>query len=66
MTVSPTVLVCLATAVLLSLIVALMAVSLTRWDGASLPTALARGGIAFGGTLTLCCVVLAVLISSTR
>ncbi|MGY1498656.1 hypothetical protein ACW4TU_19020 [Streptomyces sp. QTS52] len=54
----------LLTAVLLALLAAVTAALLARWDGASLPAALTRGGIAFGGTLTLLTALLA-LVAST-
>ncbi|WP_406514538.1 hypothetical protein OG851_43095 (plasmid) [Streptomyces sp. NBC_00161] len=56
----------LAASILFSMIVSGLAIALVRWDGGTLPAALSRGGVAFGGTLTLCCVVIAILVGITR
>ncbi|WP_330309781.1 MULTISPECIES: hypothetical protein [unclassified Streptomyces] len=49
----------LLAAVLLALLTAVVAALLARWDGVSLPAALLRAGVAFGGTLTLVTALLA-------
>ncbi|MDX2546099.1 hypothetical protein ACOT81_27100 [Streptomyces sp. WI04-05B] len=49
----------LVAVVLLALLVAVAAAVLARWDGASVPSTLARAGVAFGGTLTLLTALLA-------
>jgi hypothetical protein len=51
-------------AVLLALLTAVGAGLLARWDGASLPAALLRAGMAFGGALTLLTALLALGISA--
>lgn len=51
----------LGMAILISALVGVAAVALARWNGAAIPAALIQGGIAFAGSLTLCCVVLALL-----
>ncbi|WP_405931955.1 hypothetical protein [Streptomyces sp. NBC_00827] len=65
MTTSPTHLalltLALLAAVLLALLAAVAAGLLVRWDGGSLPAALLRAGIAFGGTLTLLTAVVALV-----
>ncbi|MFD9268669.1 hypothetical protein ACFWB1_03925 [Streptomyces goshikiensis] len=68
MIISPAILLlfALAASFLLSMIIGGVATALVRWDGASLPTALTRGGVAFGGTLTLCCAVIAILLGTGR
>ncbi|MER5450605.1 hypothetical protein ABT052_39530 [Streptomyces sp. NPDC002766] len=48
-------------AILLSALVGVATVALARWNGAAVPAALIQGGVAFAGSLTLCCVVLAFL-----
>ncbi|MEU3520941.1 hypothetical protein ABZ770_37750 [Streptomyces sp. NPDC006654] len=45
-------------AVLFSTIVAAVAFGLARWDGATVPAALTRSGIAFAAALTLCLAIL--------
>ncbi|MFF7602327.1 MULTISPECIES: hypothetical protein [unclassified Streptomyces] len=50
-------------AVLLALLIAVGAGLLARLDGASLPAAFLRAGVAFGGTLTLLTALFAVGIS---
>ncbi|WP_405945420.1 hypothetical protein OG588_49415 [Streptomyces prunicolor] len=54
----------LLTAVLLALLAAVTAGLLARWDGASLPAALLRAGVAFGGTITLLIALLALVVST--
>lgn len=54
----------LAVAVLFSMIIGTVASALVRWDGATVPAALTRGGVAFGGTLTVCCGVIAILLNA--
>lgn len=54
----------LLAAVLLALLAAVTAGLLARWDGASLPAALLRAGVAFGGTITLITALLALVIST--
>lgn len=54
----------LLAAVLLALLAAVTAGLLARWDGASLPAALLRAGVAFGGTITLLTALLALVIST--
>ncbi|WP_406353076.1 hypothetical protein [Streptomyces sp. NBC_00658] len=65
MTTSPTHLALLTLALLaaglLALLAAVAAGLLVRWDGGSLPAALLRAGIAFGGTLTLLTAVVALV-----
>ncbi|MEV4194994.1 hypothetical protein [Streptomyces toxytricini] len=56
----------LAASVLLALIIGGIAIALVHWDGGSLPAALSRGGVAFAGTLTLCCAILAILLGTGR
>ncbi|MET9846516.1 hypothetical protein [Streptomyces ossamyceticus] len=51
----------LAVAVLFSVITAVIAFALARWEGAAVPTALSRCGIAFATSLTLCLAVFAAL-----
>lgn len=51
-------------AALLALLAAVTAALLARWDGASLPAALLRSGVAFGGTLTLLAALLALVVST--
>lgn len=51
-------------AALLALLTAVFAGLLARWDGASLPAALLRAGIAFGGTLTALTALLALAAST--
>ncbi|MFE6285599.1 hypothetical protein [Streptomyces sp. NPDC057877] len=51
----------LAVAVLFCVIAAAVAFALARWEGAAVPTALSRCGIAFAGSLTLCLAVFAAL-----
>lgn len=53
----------LLAAALLALLAAVTAALLARWDGASLPAALTRAGVAFGGTLTLLIALLALTAS---
>ncbi|MER5883005.1 hypothetical protein ABT160_04175 [Streptomyces sp. NPDC001941] len=52
----------LALALLCSAVGAAAAGLLARWDGATLPAALARAGVAFGGSLTVCCALIALLL----
>jgi hypothetical protein len=63
---SPTTLTILAlallAAVLLSLLTAVGAGLLARWDGASAPAALLRAGAAFGATLTVATALLALVV----
>lgn len=40
----------LAGAVLFSMIIGTVASALVRWDGGTVPAALTRGGVAFGGS----------------
>ncbi|MFJ8487128.1 hypothetical protein ACIRBZ_01880 [Streptomyces sp. NPDC094038] len=56
----------LGMAVLLSALVSVVTIALARWNGAALPAALIQGGIAFAGSLTLCCAMLAFLSGSPR
>lgn len=49
----------LVAAILFSLLIAVAAGLLARHDGATLPAALLRAGMAFGGTLTLLAALLA-------
>ncbi|WP_406436565.1 hypothetical protein OHB14_62060 [Streptomyces sp. NBC_01613] len=51
----------LGMAILISALVGVVTVALARWNGAAVPAALIQGGLAFAGSLTLCCVVLAFL-----
>ncbi|MFJ5260831.1 hypothetical protein ACIQAC_10260 [Streptomyces sp. NPDC088387] len=51
----------LAVAVLFSVVVAAIAFALARWEGAKVPTAFSRCGIAFAASLTLCLAVFAAL-----
>lgn len=51
----------LAVAVLFSVVAAAIAFALARCEGAPVPTALSRGGIAFAASLTLCMAVLTAL-----
>lgn len=51
----------LAVAVLFSVVAAAIAFALARWEGAAVPTALSRCGIAFAASLTLCLAVFAAL-----
>ncbi|MFF3381308.1 hypothetical protein ACFYXF_51210 [Streptomyces sp. NPDC002680] len=48
----------LAVAVLLAFAAAAVSFALARWDGATVPAALSRSGIAFAAALTLCLAVL--------
>ncbi|MFB6931394.1 hypothetical protein [Streptomyces chartreusis] len=48
-------------AVLISALVAVATIALARWNGSALPAAFIQGGIAFAGSLTLCCAMLAFL-----
>ncbi|WTU08153.1 hypothetical protein OG787_12055 [Streptomyces sp. NBC_00075] len=68
MSMSPTSLTLLALAVLASVLLGLLAAVgaglLARMDGSSLPAALLRAGVAFGGTLTLITALLAMGISA--
>ncbi|MFE0510636.1 hypothetical protein [Streptomyces sp. NPDC058964] len=48
----------LTLAVLLSLVVAVIAYALARWEGAAMPTALSRSGVAFAAGLTLSLAIL--------
>lgn len=48
-------------AILVSALVGVVTVVLARWNGAAVPAALIQGGIAFVGSLTLCCPVFAFL-----
>ncbi|MFJ7159375.1 hypothetical protein ACIQUQ_31120 [Streptomyces sp. NPDC101118] len=56
----------LSLAVLLSLFVGALAMALVRWEGGTLPAALTRGGVAFGGALTVCCAVIALVVGTGR
>ncbi|MEU7718144.1 hypothetical protein [Streptomyces tibetensis] len=49
----------LAVAVLFSVVAAAIAFALARWEGAAVPTALSRCGVAFAASLTLCLAVFA-------
>ncbi|MFC9916673.1 hypothetical protein [Streptomyces sp. NPDC059862] len=61
---SPTILfLTLAVAALVAFATAAIAFALARWEGASIPAALSRGGVAFAAGLTLC---LAILSAVTR
>lgn len=51
----------LGMAVLISALVGVVTIALARWNGSTLPAALIQGGIAFAGSLTLCCAMLAFL-----
>lgn len=51
----------LAVAVLFSVVAAAIAFALARWEGASVPTALSRCGVAFAASLTLCLAAFAAL-----
>ncbi|QEU83538.1 hypothetical protein [Streptomyces viridosporus] len=51
----------LAVAVLFAAVAAVIAFGLARWEGAAVPAALSRSGVAFAATLTLCLAVLASL-----
>lgn len=51
----------LAVAVLFSVVAAVIAFALARWEGAAVPTALSRCGIVFAASLTLCLAVFAAL-----
>ncbi|MFE3639223.1 hypothetical protein [Streptomyces sp. NPDC059168] len=51
----------LGMAILVSALAGVATVALARWNGAAIPAALIQGGIAFAGSLTLCCAVLAFL-----
>ncbi|MCX5409732.1 hypothetical protein OHA37_38490 [Streptomyces sp. NBC_00335] len=59
-------LIALAIAVLISLAAAAGATVLKLWDGAGVPAAVGRGLTAFGGTMTLCGALIALLISAFR
>ncbi|WP_405670849.1 hypothetical protein [Streptomyces canus] len=60
-TLSALLLLALAVAVLFSVVAAALAFALARWEGAAMPAALSRGGIAFAASLTLCLAVLTAL-----
>ncbi|WP_329256831.1 hypothetical protein [Streptomyces pseudovenezuelae] len=60
-TLSALLLLALAVAVLFSVIAAAIAFALARWEGAAMPVALSRSGIAFAASLTLCLAVLTTL-----
>ncbi|MFE6194076.1 hypothetical protein [Streptomyces sp. NPDC057838] len=51
----------LAVAVLFATVAAGIAFGLARWEGATIPAALSRSGVAFAAALTLCLAVLASL-----
>lgn len=51
----------LALAILFSTVIAAIAFSLARWDGATVPAALTRSGVAFAAGLSLCLAVLSAL-----
>ncbi|CAM5278969.1 hypothetical protein [Streptomyces pilosus] len=51
----------LAVAVLSAAVAAMISFGLARWEGASIPAALSRSGVAFAAALTLCLAVLASL-----
>ncbi|MFF4229758.1 hypothetical protein [Streptomyces sp. NPDC001820] len=54
----------LLAALLLALLAAVTAGLLAHWNGASIPAALLRAGVAFGGTLTLLTALLALAAST--
>ncbi|ATL31260.1 hypothetical protein [Streptomyces formicae] len=51
----------LAVAVLFAVVTAVIAFGLARWEGAAIPAALSRSGVAFAAALTLCLTALALL-----
>jgi hypothetical protein len=51
----------LTLALLFSTLVAAIAFALARWDGATVPSALTRSGVAFAACLTLCLAVLSTM-----
>ncbi|AYC35888.1 hypothetical protein AQJ54_42615 [Streptomyces griseorubiginosus] len=51
----------LAVAVLFAAVAAVIAFGLARWEGAAIPAALSRSGVAFAAALTLCLAILAFL-----
>ncbi|GAB2919956.1 hypothetical protein [Streptomyces heilongjiangensis] len=51
----------LAMAVLFSVVIAVIAFAIARWEGATVPTALSRCGLAFATSLTLCLAAFAAL-----
>ncbi|MGN9796181.1 hypothetical protein ACTMTU_34535 [Streptomyces sp. OZ13] len=60
-----TLLVAVLAAALLSLLIAVAAGLLARWDGASLPGALLRAGGVFGAAMTLLCGLIALGVAAT-
>ncbi|MFF8917434.1 hypothetical protein ACF08M_30035 [Streptomyces sp. NPDC015032] len=58
-------LVAVLAAAFLSLLVAVVAGLLTRWDGASLPGSLLRAGTVFGAAMTLLCGLIALGVAAT-
>ncbi|WP_326756855.1 hypothetical protein OH738_40105 [Streptomyces hirsutus] len=51
----------LALAILFSTVIAAIAFTLARWDGATIPAALTRSGVSFATGFTLCLTVLSAL-----
>ncbi|MFD7068349.1 hypothetical protein ACFV97_14100 [Streptomyces sp. NPDC059913] len=48
----------------LALAAGITAAALARWDSSSIPTALARAGVAFGSTLSLGIALIALVVAS--
>ncbi|MET9450838.1 hypothetical protein [Streptomyces cinerochromogenes] len=58
------VLILLSIVLSLSLAAGITAAALARWDSSSIPTALARAGVAFGSTLSLGIAFIALVIAA--
>ncbi|TXS35429.1 hypothetical protein EAO75_44620 [Streptomyces sp. uw30] len=59
-----TVLILLSVVLSLALAAGIAAAALARWDSSSIPTALVRAGVAFGGTLSLGIALIALVVAA--